>query len=356
MANSEIATRVPLIIRAPWMADSINKTTNIIAELVDVYSTLADLAGAKIPTDKLDGTSLVPAFNNTDILTLSTVNEKLNISEKVAYSETESNIIHNCEIFRAPNDGGCMGNQKLKNIVWSGYTVRSQGWRYMVWVPHGPDKKKNKNKPSGGSFGKRVKLDNWESKYLLEELYDHRNDTGMDLEYKGQNTNLVNDVNYEKERDIMHAMAKKHFYELRLQHEVTWFLGKKNWSCIKTCEAVSKYMNKRFDCNLRELRSVTSEDTMSGAATSAGVNKYPSANMNGLCRKDNIKRDSKKKGKWTKYNRKRNNKKDASPFIDKDGDCIYSKKSRATCEAKNRNAQRFCPCSGNPNVMPSKIK
>ena len=74
MANSEIATRVTLIIRVPWMTDSINKTTNIIAELVDVYSTLADLAGTGIPTDKLDGTSLVPVFNNTDILTLSTVN------------------------------------------------------------------------------------------------------------------------------------------------------------------------------------------------------------------------------------------------------------------------------------------
>ena len=331
MANSEIATRVPLIIRAPWMADSINKTTNIIAELVDVYSTLADLAGTGIPTDKLDGTSLVPVFNNTDILTLSTVNEKLNIPEKVAYSETNSDInFKKCEIFRAPNDGGCTtGNKLLNKIAWSGYTTRSQGWRYMVWVPRGPDQ----NLTPNSDFARNIKLDNWDSQYLLEELYDYRNDTGMDLEYKDQITNLVNDERYKKERDIMHAMTKKHFYELRFQHEITWFLGKKNWSCIKTCETVSKHMNKRFDCNLRELRSVTSEQTLINAARSAGVKL--------LKKNNNIKND---------------NKKDTSPFIDKDGNGIYSKKMIATCEAQKRNGQRLCPCSGNPNVMTSKIK
>ena len=52
--------RVPLIIRAPWLPASAGRRSSTLAELVDVYPTTIDLAGAQGPPkgETLDGTSL----------------------------------------------------------------------------------------------------------------------------------------------------------------------------------------------------------------------------------------------------------------------------------------------------------
>ena len=56
----EAGTRVPLLIRAPWLAAG-GAVSGEIAELVDVFPTLTDLAGLPTPPG-LDGASLVPAL------------------------------------------------------------------------------------------------------------------------------------------------------------------------------------------------------------------------------------------------------------------------------------------------------
>ena len=55
------ATRVPLIISAPGFQKEIR--TDGIVELVDIYPTLCDLAGIKLP-EHLDGTSMVPLMTD----------------------------------------------------------------------------------------------------------------------------------------------------------------------------------------------------------------------------------------------------------------------------------------------------
>jgi iduronate 2-sulfatase len=60
MTNFEIATRVPLIIAAPGIPPARTKT---IAELVDLYPTICDLAGADLPKH-LEGESLLPSLVN----------------------------------------------------------------------------------------------------------------------------------------------------------------------------------------------------------------------------------------------------------------------------------------------------
>ena len=56
----EAGTRVPLLIRAPWLSAG-GQVSNEIVELVDVFPTLADLAGLKEP-EGVDGSSLTPAI------------------------------------------------------------------------------------------------------------------------------------------------------------------------------------------------------------------------------------------------------------------------------------------------------
>ncbi|MCB0565813.1 MAG: sulfatase [Phaeodactylibacter sp.] len=65
--NFEIGTRVPLIIAAPGMAEP-GVPTNSIAELVDLYPTLLDLANMEPPGDrkKRAGVSLAPIIEDPD--------------------------------------------------------------------------------------------------------------------------------------------------------------------------------------------------------------------------------------------------------------------------------------------------
>ena len=65
MTNYEIDTRVPLIISAPGLQTAGERSSEL-AELLDLYPTLCDLAGIDTP-DFVDGTSLVPNLKDVDV-------------------------------------------------------------------------------------------------------------------------------------------------------------------------------------------------------------------------------------------------------------------------------------------------
>jgi arylsulfatase A-like enzyme len=54
---------VPLIIRAPWLKEMVGQRSQHLVELVDIYRTVLDLAGAPEPTGDtlpIEGVSLAP--------------------------------------------------------------------------------------------------------------------------------------------------------------------------------------------------------------------------------------------------------------------------------------------------------
>ena len=59
----EESTRVPFIFSVPWMSDSHGTASSHITELIDLYPTIASLAGLKPPSN-LHGQSLVPLLEN----------------------------------------------------------------------------------------------------------------------------------------------------------------------------------------------------------------------------------------------------------------------------------------------------
>ena len=62
----ELSTRVPLLIRVPWIKPSSSgRHTRALAELIDIFPTLTDLAGIPLPADDelpIDGVSLRPVL------------------------------------------------------------------------------------------------------------------------------------------------------------------------------------------------------------------------------------------------------------------------------------------------------
>lgn len=124
--NFEDDTRAPLIFSAPAMKTA-GRTTRSLVEFVDIYPTLCELAGLKVPAH-LEGLSFKPLLSDPD-----------RAIKSAAFSQ-----------FRREQDGQ----------DYMGYAIRTDRYRYVEWV----------NRKTGQTDA--------------EELYDHQNDPG-------ENTNLL---------------------------------------------------------------------------------------------------------------------------------------------------------------------
>lgn len=126
--NTENDTNAPLLIAAPGLKMKGVKNAALV-EFVDVYPTLAELAGLPLP-QHLEGTSLVPLLNG-----------KAKAVKTAAFSQ-----------YPRPNNGRLMG-----------YTMRTERYRFTRWVKRDD----------------HAKVD-------AVELYDHQTDPQ-------ENTNIAND-------------------------------------------------------------------------------------------------------------------------------------------------------------------
>lgn len=132
--NFEQATHAPLIIAAPGISP--NKT-NSLSEHVDIFPTLCDLAGVKIPT-VLDGKSLVPLMKNP------------------------SATVKKYAVSQYPRSSTGAEDERLgyADANTMGYSIRTKQYRYTVWMGKGF----RSNKP----FDPKL--------VIATELYDYQND------------------------------------------------------------------------------------------------------------------------------------------------------------------------------------
>ncbi|EZA50942.1 Iduronate 2-sulfatase [Ooceraea biroi] len=175
-SNFDVAVHVPLIISIPALTyrgssskQRICQVTDAIVELVDIFPTIADLAGIPIPicqvnntghqsrsrnaftyqeepTDPCsEGISLVPLIKDT--LKCQSVSWK-----KAAFSQYPRPGI---QPTLHPNSD----KPHLRETKIMGYTLKTNNYRYTAWVP----------------FAHETCKPNWDI-IIAEELYDHRTD------------------------------------------------------------------------------------------------------------------------------------------------------------------------------------
>lgn len=177
--NFELGTRVPLIISVPGMARGVS---NVIVESIDLYPTLAAVAGLPKPPD-VDGVDLTPLLINSNI-----DSSTLHFKEAIAFSEYPR-CPHNLS---TPWDklDSCVSTPRLGFHV-MGYSVRTEMWRYTVWLL-------------------------WDSQNLQgdftqppvgEELYSHHEDNESDMD-AFENVNLIDDPTYAPVKQQLYTLAK----------------------------------------------------------------------------------------------------------------------------------------------------
>ena len=123
-SNFEQATRVPLIIAGPGIKKDVRAST--MAELIDIFPTIVDYAGLKIPKD-LEGKSLTPVLKDENV-----------IIKDYAISQ-----------FQRGDDNDIMG-----------YSMRTNRYRITLWLK--------------GEYRKKAIYENPD--VIGIELYDYKND------------------------------------------------------------------------------------------------------------------------------------------------------------------------------------
>jgi iduronate 2-sulfatase len=163
--NFETDTRVPLIIRAPWLSSGARAAG--LVELVDLAPTIAELAGVSLPTNEtpFEGISLVPMLKNP----------KAEVKQ-AAFSQYPRHATHKDEMY----DFNAAHHVERSNFTHMGYTVRTDQWRYTEWR----------------AWNGTTLTPMWDALFA-SELYDHRNEVHYPTNFDaGEAVNLAGQSDY----------------------------------------------------------------------------------------------------------------------------------------------------------------
>ena len=173
--NWETGVRVPLMIRAPWLPASAGRVTHTLAELVDVYPTAVDLAGADGPPageTPLDGVSLgwvlrAPSAEAEAALESGGGAGKAAVLSQFGRCPLAADKAHPAWITNTSEmwmNNWCEFVDRSE-IPWMGFSMRTAEWRYTEWAAWN---------------GTALRPD-WSTNAGVE-LYDHRGDNGTNFD------------------------------------------------------------------------------------------------------------------------------------------------------------------------------
>lgn len=191
MANFELQTRVPLMIRAPWL-QAAGSRSDAMVELVDMLPTALELAGLgpdAAAEEALEGTSLAPLVAEPGLH-----RRRPDLWKNAAFSQYPrcmNSTMAKTPPFLAAEDP-CVGHT-ANQITHMGYSMRTAEWRYAEWpkwVCYGLDGDPDRCSDLGKTMGSWSGSANWDELGGVE-LYDHRGDTGDCFDCY-ENENLAN--------------------------------------------------------------------------------------------------------------------------------------------------------------------
>ena len=160
----EFATRVPFIMRVPWLPQSFGAHTDALVELVDVYPTLAELAGLPPPVGDrypLDGRSFADVVANPQ---QGRPDKQYALS---TYPRCPRGPIWNDE---------CIHNVERTEFGYMGYTLRTPEWRYTELVGHFRKKRKNGGGRKEEERRKKKEKEKKKEEHRKEEKKENKND------------------------------------------------------------------------------------------------------------------------------------------------------------------------------------
>ena len=173
-ANFELETRVPLMIRAPWLNRGVGSTTAIV-ELIDLYPTTLELLGLAVPTGEvLEGVSLAPLLTGTAAKVLLAPSR----AAFMQYPRCMNSTMRFNPPYLAQTDP-CTSTAGA-NFTHMGYSIRVAEWRYTEWLAWecvGVNLGPRSTSDCVDVFAKRQSAA-WGAPNAGVELYSHHGDDG----------------------------------------------------------------------------------------------------------------------------------------------------------------------------------
>ena len=180
--NWETDARVPMLVRVPWLPNSHGKRTSAIVEHIDMYPSLAELAGVPVnrKDESIDGISWAGLLHDPA--------SKNGYHKDAAFSQFPR-CWPTIDPTYSPADYGrmqrCLPNKGWdnSNMSFMGLSIRTVDYRYTEW-----------HKWDGG-----VLRPNWDDGSSMIELYDHRDDPPQSSKVsfeQFENVNLAHSPHY----------------------------------------------------------------------------------------------------------------------------------------------------------------
>jgi hypothetical protein len=182
----EHGTRVPLVIRAPWLGNvAAGVEREVPVELVDVMPTVLELAGVPLPPgESFDGQSLAELLGGGP-------SPPRNYSLSV-YPRCPSNTTAISEMWR---NNACLFVERTAFFS-MGVSIRTDAYRYTEWTQW------NGTAPD------------WSIPLIGAELYDHSGDDGTTFDGAFEVVNHADDPTYAAQRAQLSALLRKAYLKI----------------------------------------------------------------------------------------------------------------------------------------------